>query len=112
MQQLFQNLIGNGLKFHKEREAPHVKVRCASSGNQTCQIVVEVNGIGFAEHYLGRIFAPFHRLHGKNGRYEGTGMGLAICEKIVERHYGNITGKSSPELGSKFTISLPVKQEE
>lgn len=108
MRQLFQNLIGNGLKFHKEGEAPHVKVKCASSGNQTCQIEVEDNGIGFAEQYLGRIFAPFHRLHGKNSRYEGAGMGLAICKKIVERHYGNITAKSTPGLGSTFIVTLPV----
>jgi signal transduction histidine kinase len=71
-----------------------------------CQIIVEDNGIGFEEQYLDRIFAPFRRSHGRS-EYKGTGMGLAICKKIVERHGGSITAKSIPGKGSTFIITLP-----
>jgi signal transduction histidine kinase len=106
MRQLFQNLIGNGLKFHREEEKPLVSI-LSSTSKRTFQIVVEDNGIGFEEQYLEKIFAPFQRLHGKNSQYEGTGMGLAICKKIVERHGGSITARSEPGKGSKFLITLP-----
>jgi len=74
---------------------------------QLCQICVEDNGIGFEEKYLDRIFEPFQRLHGR-GTYEGTGMGLAICRKIVERHEGNITARSAPGQGTTFIVTLPT----
>jgi PAS domain S-box-containing protein len=106
MRQLFQNLIGNALKFHKPGEKPMVQVRSLSNTDSGCQIVVEDNGIGFDEQYRERIFAPFQRLHGRS-EYEGTGMGLAICKKIVERHGGSITAKSTPGKGSTFLIMLP-----
>ena len=70
---------------------------------------MEDNGIGFDEKYVDRIFMPFQRLHGRSA-YEGTGMGLAICRKIVERHGGSITAKGKPGEGSTFIITLPVKQ--
>ena len=70
---------------------------------------MEDNGIGFDEKYLDRIFQPFQRLHGRS-QYEGTGMGLAICRKIVERHGGTITAKSVPGKGATFIVTLPVKQ--
>ncbi|MGC8492021.1 MAG: sensor histidine kinase [Syntrophobacteraceae bacterium] len=106
MRQLFQNLIGNGLKFHREGENPVVRVvGSTSEGKHT--ITVEDNGIGFDERYLDRIFAPFQRLHGRNSRYEGTGMGLAICKKIMDRHGGSITAKSAPDAGAKFILELP-----
>jgi signal transduction histidine kinase len=70
---------------------------------------VKDNGIGFDEKYLDRIFQPFQRLHGRS-EYEGTGMGLAICRKIVERHSGTITAKSISGKGSTFIITLPIKQ--
>ncbi len=108
MRQLFQNLIGNALKFHKAGEKPIVKVSCIPENNGVAQIIVEDNGIGFEEQYLEKIFAPFQRLHGKSSQYEGTGMGLAICKKIVERHGGTITAKSIPGKGSTFTITLPL----
>jgi two-component system sensor kinase FixL len=111
MRQLFQNLIGNALKFHKPGEKPMVQVRSLSNTDSGCQIVVEDNGIGFEEQYLEKIFAPFQRLHGRNSQYEGTGMGLAICKKIVERHGGQITARSAPGQGAAFTVTLPAKQQ-
>jgi len=122
MRQLLQNLIGNALKFHREEEAPVVKVYSRlpdwtdnpsaladnPSANGSCQIMVEDNGIGFDERYLDRIFGVFQRLHGRN-QYEGTGMGLAICRKIVERHGGSITAKSTPGRGATFIVTLPIK---
>jgi signal transduction histidine kinase len=108
MRQLFQNLIGNALKFHKPGEKPVVQVGSVSGTGSGCQIVVEDNGIGFDEQYLERIFAPFQRLHGRS-EYEGTGMGLAICKKIVERHGGSITATSTPGTGARFVVRLPLR---
>jgi signal transduction histidine kinase len=68
--------------------------------------VIEDNGIGFDSAYLERIFQPFQRLHSRD-EFEGSGIGLAICKKIVERHGGRITAESTPEVGSRFKISLP-----
>lgn len=110
MRQLFQNLIGNGLKFHKEGEKPLVKVHCPLNDTGHCEINVEDNGIGFEDKHKDEIFAAFQRLHGRSSQYEGTGMGLAICKKIVERHGGSITARSTPGQGSIFTVRLPVKQ--
>ncbi len=109
MRQLFQNLIGNALKFHKEDEKPVVEVRSTLADGKL-QIIIEDKGIGFEEQYLDRIFAPFQRLHGRSSQYEGTGMGLAICKKIVERHGGSITAKSTLGRGATFIITLPSKQ--
>jgi signal transduction histidine kinase len=121
MRQLLQNLIGNGLKFHKSGEAPVVEVRAeifeerrgggggAPVGTKLCRITIEDNGIGFDEEHLERIFMPFQRLHGRNV-YEGTGMGLAICRKVVERHGGNITAEGAPGRGATFTVTLPLVQ--
>jgi signal transduction histidine kinase len=125
MRQLLQNLIGNALKFSKRGVPPKVSVwgRSATSDQglatmdsflvADCQsavtVIVEDNGIGFDPQYLDKIFKPFERLHGR-GEYEGTGMGLAICQKIVERHHGTITATSVPGEGSTFLISLPLKQ--
>ena len=109
MRQLFQNLIGNALKFHKEGVRPRVEVRSTQLNNEKVQIIVEDNGIGFEEKHLQRIFAPFHRLHGRSA-YTGAGMGLAICAKIIERHKGSITARSSPGQGSTFIVTLLVRQ--
>ncbi len=111
MAQLFQNLIGNGLKFRKPGEEPVVTVHSEfltvqQGGANVWQIVVQDNGIGFDEKYRDRIFQIFQRLHGRN-EYEGTGIGLAICRKIVDRHGGSITANSSPGAGAKFVITLP-----
>lgn len=111
--QLFQNLIGNGLKFNKPDQAPVVKVHgelvAATERNpEECRVVVEDNGIGFDEKYTDKIFQVFQRLHG-HGEYEGTGIGLAICRKIVDRHHGSIKASSFPGWGAKFTVTLPVR---
>jgi light-regulated signal transduction histidine kinase (bacteriophytochrome) len=110
MRQLFQNLIANALKYC-EACKPMIKVysgRDCVNGN--CEIFVEDNGIGFDEVYLDRIFKPFQRLHAKLSCYRGTGMGLAICRRIVERHGGSITAKSKPGQGSVFVVTLPLKK--
>ncbi|MEL6458915.1 MAG: PAS domain-containing protein [Cyanobacteria bacterium J06621_15] len=110
MRQLLQNLISNALKFHGQKEPILVKIYSKKITNQQlnsefCQIIVQDNGIGFNEKYLDRIFNVFQRLHGRT-EYEGTGMGLAICRKIVERHQGSITAKSEPGKGAMFIITV------
>ncbi|NEP57950.1 MAG: GAF domain-containing protein [Symploca sp. SIO2G7] len=131
MRQLLQNLIGNALKFHKAEEQPVVKIYSqllmslespvlssdhqkqvptdATNNRDSCQILVKDNGIGFEEKYLDRIFNAFQRLHGRS-EYPGTGIGLAICRKIVERHGGSITATSVLGQGATFMITLPLKQ--
>lgn len=112
--QLFQNLLWNALKFHREDESPRVKVYSkyihdSRSGAGVNEILIEDNGIGFDEKYLDKVFLPFQRLHGRD-EYEGIGMGLAICKKIVERHGGAITARSSPGKGATFIVTLPAEQ--
>jgi signal transduction histidine kinase len=122
MRQLLQNLIGNSLKYHSAGVPPIVRIysrkldaRSPESMNEIgpaqplCQILVTDNGIGFDEKYLDRIFTVFQRLH-KKGEYEGTGVGLAICRKIVDRHGGTITARSSPGMGTTFVVTMPVTQ--
>ena len=106
MRELFQNLIGNALKYHREGVYPVIKIKSCQMENQHWKITVEDNGLGFDEKHKNKIFSPFHRLHGRS-TYEGTGMGLAICKKIVDRHRGTITAQSTPEKGSTFIIILP-----
>ncbi|HEX5220170.1 MAG TPA: ATP-binding protein [Verrucomicrobiae bacterium] len=113
MRQLLQNLIGNALKFHLPDAKPRVKVNGlivtnGSSDDPLCQLTVEDNGIGFDEKYIDKIFAVFQRLHGRQ-EYEGTGIGLAVCRRIVDRHKGNITARSKPGEGATFTVQLPVR---
>ncbi|QPJ61334.1 MAG: PAS domain S-box protein [Candidatus Nitronauta litoralis] len=109
IRQLFQNLIGNALKFHKPGIPPQVQIRAEKRIDGSWAIVVEDEGIGFDEKYLDRIFQPFRRLH-RQEEYEGSGMGLAVCEKIVTLHRGMITAESKKNLGSRFIIVLPEKQ--
>ena len=108
MRQLFQNLIGNALKFHLPEQAPIITIsqKMLPDSESIIELQIEDNGIGFDEKYLDRIFTPFQRLHGRS-EYEGTGMGLAICRKIVERHGGRLTAESSLGQGATFTIFLP-----
>jgi len=110
MRQVMQNLIGNALKFHREDEPPFVRVEGnlhEEDGEEMCELRISDNGIGFKEKYLDRIFTVFQRLHARD-EFPGTGMGLALCRKIVERHDGEITAKSKPGEGSTFIITLPV----
>lgn len=109
MKQLFQNVIGNALKYRKKDVVPEIRVYSRMENKTTCQILIEDNGIGFNQEFAQKIFAPFQRLHLK-GEYEGTGMGLAICRKIVERHGGTITAQSQPGKGATFMINLPILQ--
>ena len=121
MRQLLQNLISNALKFHRKEEAPVVRIRAQSPGggarrraghspgNELCQIIVEDNGIGFDQKYADRIFGIFQRLHGRQ-EFQGTGIGLALCRRIAERHGGSITAQSKPGQGTTFTVRLPIKQ--
>ncbi len=114
MRQLLQNLIGNGLKFARPKTPPIVQVESRelpseNGASPRYEISVADNGIGFEEIYLDRIFELFQRLHGRQ-EYEGTGMGLAICRKIAERHGGTITAKSAPDQGAKFIVTLPLRQ--
>ena len=120
VRQLMQNLIGNSLKYHRKDVPPVVTVYShhlaegqpkspSATRGPFCQIVVEDNGIGFDEIYSDKIFTIFQRLHGRT-EYEGTGVGLAVCRKIVERHGGTITARSTPGQGSTFTVTLPVRQ--
>jgi two-component system sensor kinase FixL len=108
MRQLLQNLIGNGLKFHAPGVTPLITVTC-ENGGPNYRLSVTDNGIGFDEKYVDRIFTVFQRLHGRR-EYEGTGIGLAICRKIAERHGGQIEAHSVPGAGSTFTVTLPGKQ--
>jgi signal transduction histidine kinase len=119
MRQLLQNLIANGLKFHRIEESPVVKVQGrfvhgrehrkpgVSVAGEQCRIIVEDNGIGFEQKHNERIFGVFQRLHPRDV-FEGMGIGLALCRKIVERHGGTIAARSVPGQGSVFEILLPV----
>jgi signal transduction histidine kinase len=125
MRQLFQNLIGNALKFQRPGVPPVVEIRgkmeaapaSAPSGseeaNQGLRLCVTVrdNGIGFDAAYRERIFELFQRLHGRN-EYEGTGIGLAICKKIVDRHGGTISAEAAPDKGATFSLTLPLADRE
>ena len=106
MGQLFQNVICNALKYRKEGVEPLVVVEGREVNNDFIEVTVEDNGIGFDEKYLDRIFAPFERLEA-GSKYEGTGIGLATCEKIVVHHGGMITARSKPGVGTTFVIRLP-----
>ena len=108
MHQLLQNLINNGLKFHRENYPPIIQIS-ANISRKKCKILVKDNGIGFENQYIDRIFKPFQRLHNRQ-EYEGSGMGLAICRRIVERHGGEITATSTPGEGSTFIVTLPIHQ--
>jgi PAS domain S-box-containing protein len=115
IRQLVQNLISNALKFSKPETSPEVTIRATSARRggkiYAHTLYVEDNGIGFDEKYLDRIFAVFQRLHTRDN-YQGTGIGLAICRKIVERHGGTITAQSAPDKGSTFIVTLPVRDKE
>jgi light-regulated signal transduction histidine kinase (bacteriophytochrome) len=118
MRQLFQNLIGNALKFRKKDVAPLIKVTAEQvanpasfedddgGGGRYWQIKVQDNGIGFENKYSEKIFEVFQRLHGRS-EYQGSGIGLALCRKIVARHNGSLTAEATPGVGAAFLITVP-----
>ena len=105
--QLLQNLIGNGLKFHCEGISPEIIVRSKQENNNMVRVEVEDNGIGIEGANYEKIFGMFQRLHFRED-YGGTGIGLAVCKKIVERHGGTIGVNSAPDKGSMFWFILPT----
>lgn len=105
LRQLLQNLLSNAIKFHREGEPPRVRVYAERQEPGEWTLCVADQGIGFDEKYLDRIFNPFQRLHGRQ-TYPGTGIGLAIVKKIVERHGARITASSRPDQGSTFRITF------
>ncbi len=106
--QLFQNLIGNAIKYRNERK-PEVQV-AATPMEDRWVFSVQDNGIGIEAQYYERIFQLFQRLHARTD-YSGTGIGLALCRKIVERHGGSIWVKSRPGEGSTFLFAIPLEAE-
>ena len=120
MRQLFQNLISNALKFQRPGERPEVSISskilavhetslpALLPGDKVCQIMVQDNGIGFDRQFAESIFILFQRLHSRS-EYEGTGIGLAVCRKITDRHGGNIMAKSADGEGATFIVTLPVE---
>ncbi len=114
MRQLFQNLLGNALKFHRQGVPPEISIRSncdpkTGEARPMCRITIADNGIGFEQEYADRIFGVFQRLHAR-AEFEGTGVGLALCRKIVERHQGSIRAESTPGEGSRFIVTLPQTQ--
>jgi PAS domain S-box-containing protein len=105
MHQLLQNLVANGLKFHREGVPPEITIR-ARKENSIVHVEVQDNGIGIGEEYREQVFTMFKRLHSRT-QYQGTGIGLAACKKIVQRHGGEIGIKSTPDEGSIFWFTLP-----
>lgn len=109
IRQLFQNIISNALKYRREDDAPRVSI-ASRIVEDFCEITVEDNGIGFEENNLEKIFEPFVRLHGRSTP-DGSGMGLATCKKIIERHGGEIFARCKPEAGGAiFVIRLPLRE--
>jgi light-regulated signal transduction histidine kinase (bacteriophytochrome) len=107
MEQLFQNLVGNAVKFHGN-ENPRVHVSARRNGKEWI-FAVKDNGIGIDPRHQDRIFAIFQRLHSRKA-YPGTGIGLAICKKIVERHGGRIWVDSAEGQGTTFYFTMPIAE--
>jgi signal transduction histidine kinase len=117
LRQVFTNLISNALKFSKPGTAPHIVVQgkaldaeeldLSLSQEDYCCITIRDNGIGFDDKYAASIFNLFEKLHPK-ASFEGSGIGLAIAKKIIDKHHGVIVGKSQEGEGSEFSIILPI----
>lgn len=112
IRQLFQNLISNAIKFSRDDVQPEVRITAEvlndeDSTGRSCKITVKDNGIGFDKKYAKKIFIIFQRLHGKT-EYEGTGIGLAICKRIMENHQGQISAYSIPGNGAAFEVVFPI----
>lgn len=107
IRQLFQNIIANSLKYSQVNIPPQVIIRGYPIENQWVEFTIKDNGIGFDEKYMDRLFKPFQRLHSR-GEFQGTGMGLTICKKVIEQHKGNIRLQSAPGQGTTVTLQLPL----
>ncbi|MBU3023221.1 sensor histidine kinase [Aestuariibacter sp. A3R04] len=122
IEQLMLNLLSNALKFRKEELAPVIDVTVRPPNEEELSglltrdlydwitLTIEDNGIGFDQSFAEKIFAPFQRLHGRS-EYKGTGIGLAVCRRIVERHNGQISAFSEPGKGTRFVITIPTNGE-
>jgi light-regulated signal transduction histidine kinase (bacteriophytochrome) len=110
MRQLMQNLISNALKFHREDLDPVVRIQASVEAGWVTLTVAD-NGIGFDPQYSRRIFRVFERLHGR-GAYPGTGIGLALCRKIAERHGGTVVAHSALGEGATFTVTMQTQRTE
>ena len=112
--QLFYNLLNNALKFTKTTDKPLIVIKSsltAGAGKRIAEVSIKDNGIGFDQDQAEAIFEAFARLNSKD-RYEGTGLGLALCKKIAERHHGSITAMGKPNEGAEFVVRLPLTQKE
>ena len=107
--QVFQNLVGNAIKYRKPDEAPRVHISAEKPASNEWLVSVEDNGLGFEPSYADQIFGMFKRLHGRD--IPGTGIGLAICKKIIESHGGRIWATSAPGKGSRFSFTIPAVPE-
>jgi signal transduction histidine kinase len=106
--ELFGNIVSNSLKFIKANTLPTIHISSQKTEEDYIEVIIKDSGVGFDEKHTDRIFKSFQRLHSHN-QYEGSGMGLAICKKILARLEGSITAKSSPGKGATFFIRLPLK---
>jgi signal transduction histidine kinase len=107
IRQLFQNLLINALKFSRDDAPPRIRIFAQKTDSSFYEIRIEDNGIGFEQKYADQIFSLFSRLHSYD-QFEGTGIGLAICKKITEKHGGQISAFSEPGKGATFTVGLPI----
>jgi len=110
LRQLLQNLLANAIKFRAPGRPPRIRIEAGTTPEQpgSVRLSVEDNGIGFDPAHAERIFAPFQRLHGRH-EYEGTGIGLAVVRRIIERHHGRITAVGHPGEGARFEVTLPLR---
>ena len=118
LEQLFLNLLSNALKFQREGVTPLINIALTTPDDNDLKDILQVddyewikitiqdNGIGFEQAFAEKIFSPFQRLHGRS-EYKGTGIGLAVCRRIVERHNGYIDAQSTPGVGTTFKILMP-----
>ena len=106
LRQVLENLVGNALKYSSRRERPLIEIGCRA-GNGAVEVFVKDNGAGFDMRYAGKLFGMFQRLH-TDRDFPGTGVGLAICKRIVELHGGSIRAESAPDAGATFYFSLPL----
>lgn len=108
MRQLLQNLIGNAIKYRRSGGTPVITLEAERAAGPVCSIRVRDNGIGFKQEYAEKVFKMFERLHNRT-QYGGSGIGLAVCRRIAERHGGSIAATSTIGEGSTFTVDLPVR---